>query len=127
MTRLQALMLASPFLFMLHEAEEYHTMIPWLERNAASLPGPLQDFLPASPAVFAYAAVIFFVVFMISLVYAWTHNRLTDPASGRFRDRTTIHAQQLHQKVVTPLDGSSWFDPSDPRNRRDYKLRLAKA
>jgi hypothetical protein len=62
--------LASPALFLLHELEEYRTMIPWVREHSAQIPAFIRNLVPATASYLAYGAVIFFVVFTIAGILA---------------------------------------------------------
>ena len=68
--RTRWVILACPFLFILHEAEEYLTALPWIEKHIAIIPPSIARIIPDSPAFIAYAAVGFFVLFMLAALLA---------------------------------------------------------
>ena len=68
--RTRSWILACPLLFLLHEAEEYKTMLPWIAEHRLALPDSLESMIPRSPAFIAYAGVIFLVVYAIAGVMA---------------------------------------------------------
>ncbi|HUP88103.1 MAG TPA: HXXEE domain-containing protein [Longimicrobiales bacterium] len=62
----RALILASPWLFLLHEYEEYRTGVPWLKANIDTIPSCLRAHLPTSPNAFLFGGLLFFVVYVIA-------------------------------------------------------------
>src|SRR5678816_1326326 len=68
--RLGLWILAAPLLFVLHEAEEYRTMLPWLAEHESIIPKAIRAFIPRDPAFIAYAGVFFLMVFLIVGVWA---------------------------------------------------------
>ena len=63
-------MLACPPLFLLHEAEEYRTALPWISDHASLVPNAIRSVLPQSPAFIGIAGLIFLVVFAVAAVIA---------------------------------------------------------
>ena len=61
--RTRWMILACPFLFVLHEAEEYLTALPWLTHHIALIPPSIARIIPDTPHFIAYGAVGFFVLF----------------------------------------------------------------
>ena len=64
------MVLACPFLFVLHEAEEYLTALPWIEKHIAIIPPSIARIIPDTPAFIAYAAAGFFVLYAASALFA---------------------------------------------------------
>ena len=56
--------LACPPLFLLHEAEEYRTMLPWIAKHESLVPHVVKSIVPHDPAFIAYAGAIFLVLFV---------------------------------------------------------------
>ena len=69
-SQLRTWILAAPPLFVLHELEEYRTMLPWIEKHAAIIPAFIRSIIPNTPAFIAYAGVLFVVVFTVAGVIA---------------------------------------------------------
>ena len=61
--RLRAWIFAAPPLFVLHELEEYRTMLPWIAKHASVVPAFVRAVVPSTPGFIAYAAVLFVVLF----------------------------------------------------------------
>jgi hypothetical protein len=53
-----------PPLYLLHELEEYWTVLPWLDANRSSLPGFLREIHPANASFVLAAAAVFLLVFL---------------------------------------------------------------
>lgn len=68
--RTKAGIFLTPWLFVLHELEEYRTALPWIEAHASIVPSVVRRFVPPTPAFIGYAAIIFFVVFLAAGVAA---------------------------------------------------------
>jgi len=64
--RTRTWILLSPFLFVLHEAEEYATALPWLLKHASLVPSAIKGIIPDTPAFIAYAGAMFLVVYAIA-------------------------------------------------------------
>ncbi|HEX6574411.1 MAG TPA: HXXEE domain-containing protein [Gemmatimonadaceae bacterium] len=58
--------IAAPFLFLLHEAEEYLTALPWLADHIALVPTAIARLIPPTSDFIAYAGVAFFVIYLIA-------------------------------------------------------------
>ena len=63
--RTRTWILLAPFLFVLHEAEEYATALPWLGRHSSLVPSAIKGIVPDTPAFIAYAGAMFLVVYAI--------------------------------------------------------------
>lgn len=62
--------LAAPPLFLLHEMEEYRTMLPWITKHSSHIPDSIRSLIPESPAFIVYAGVLFLVLYAIASVTA---------------------------------------------------------
>ena len=62
--------LAVPPLFLLHEAEEYRTMLPWLSEHSSLVPAAVHGIIPDSPAFIAYGGILFLVIYAVAGVIA---------------------------------------------------------
>ena len=68
--RARTLILAAPPLFLLHEMEEYRTMLPWIEEHASIIPAFVRSVIPSTPAFIACAGFLFLILFTIAGVIA---------------------------------------------------------
>jgi len=62
--------LAVPPLFLLHEAEEYRTMLPWLSQHSSLVPEKIRAIIPDNSAFIAYGGILFLVIYAVSGVIA---------------------------------------------------------
>jgi len=69
--------LALPPLFLLHEAEEYRSMLPWLSEHPSLVPASVRAIIPDSPAFIAYGGILFLVIYAVSGVIAIRSRPLT--------------------------------------------------
>lgn len=73
------LLLASPGLFLLHEVEEYHTMLPWIRAHGDVLPELVRARAPDDPSFILLGGALLFAVFVavaIACIRSGTSRRL---------------------------------------------------
>ena len=68
--RTSNVILAVPPLFLLHEAEEYLTMLPWIAEHLSIIPPIVRAVVPDSPLFLAYAGIFFLVIYAVAGVVA---------------------------------------------------------
>ena len=69
-SRTRTWVLTAPPLFLLHEMEEYRTMLPWIDKHASIIPAFVRSVIPDTPAFIAYAGLLFLIVFTVAGVIA---------------------------------------------------------
>ena len=55
---------------MLHEMEEYRTMLPWIAEHRSIVPDFVRSVIPKSPAFIAYAGLLFLILFTAAGIVA---------------------------------------------------------
>jgi hypothetical protein len=103
--RLGLWILAAPLLFVLHEAEEYRTMLPWLAEHESIIPKAIRSFIPRDPAFIAYAGVFFLMVFLIVGVWA-VRSR---PLSAAWIVLAALFAARLENAVLHTIESIVFF------------------
>lgn len=103
--RTRSLVLACPFLFVLHEAEEYRTALPWLAEHSAMIPGAIARVLPQTPDFIGYAAFFFFAVFLIAALIALR----SAPRSIPWLGFATLIVARLENAVLHALESVVLF------------------
>ena len=55
---------------MLHEMEEYRTMLPWIAEHRSIVPDFVRSIIPESPAFIGYAGLLFLILFTAAGIVA---------------------------------------------------------
>jgi hypothetical protein len=92
--------LAAPLLFVLHEAEEYRTMLPWIRGHESIIPAAIRSYIPQDPAFIAFAGVIFLVAFLVAGFWAIR----SKPLSAAWTILAILYAARLENAVLHTIE-----------------------